>query len=167
MQDFEEAEEMEMNNNSATNDRKSDDDLFQNNLSQESKHSRKSVVTAHRNTSGREKKVKKFNFKKGARAKFRREFLHHILTHHKWKVGMEDYGNSRKFHGTVTSGNGKSGRNYSFDDSLANHKEERVKSRTTLSVADHEEEEKEQDHVTEECNKIEDEESNIQLKMHR
>ena len=66
IQDFEEVGEMDINNNSAKNDGNSDN-FFMNNSLQESQCSRKSVVTASQNTSGSEKKVKKFKFKKGVR----------------------------------------------------------------------------------------------------
>ena len=80
-----------MNNHVTTNDSNSDD-LIENNSSQELKHIVKSVVAASRNTSGSEKKVKKLYCKK-----------YRTLTHHQQKLGMEDYGNSRKFHGTIMS----------------------------------------------------------------
>ena len=80
---------------------------------------------------------------------------------------MEDCGNSRKFHGTFISGNRKSGRNASFDIMPADHKEVRVERRNILSVADHDKEEKEHDHVVEECDKIEGKESSTQLKSWR
>ena len=62
------------------------------------------------------KKEKKFNCKKGARAKVRREDLLYVLAHDSQKVGIEEYRNSRKLYGTRISGNGKFGFNVSFDD---------------------------------------------------
>ena len=70
-QDFEEVEEMEMRDDSVTNDRSSDD-FLENNSSQESHRSRKLVVSAPRSMRGRENEVKKFYCEKGARVKVRR-----------------------------------------------------------------------------------------------
>ena len=39
--------------------------------------------------------------------KARRDNFYHALTHHKNKVVVEDYGNSRDFHGTIIRLNGK------------------------------------------------------------
>ena len=80
---------------------------------------------------------------------------------------MENYGHSMHFYGIITSGNGISGRNTSFDNVLADHKEVHIKRRSILSVADPEEEEQEHDHVAEQCDKNEDKESNIKLKSQR
>ena len=96
-----------MSNNSATNG-SNNYYLFENNSSQESQCSKKSVVTASRNKSGREKKTKNFNCEKGARVKVRRKILWYALTHHQQKVGIGDYGNSRKMYRTNMSVNGKS-----------------------------------------------------------
>ena len=60
---------MEIKNNSATNDSNSDD-FLEDNSSQESQHSRKSVISTYRSTSRRETKAKKFDCKKEAREKF-------------------------------------------------------------------------------------------------
>ena len=81
MQDFEETEKTEMSNDTAINDRISDH-FFEKKSSQESQHSRKSSVTTSLNTSGREKKAKKFNCKNGIRVRLFRENLHRALTHH-------------------------------------------------------------------------------------
>ena len=78
-----------MSKNSATNDRNSDN-LFENNSSQEQQHRIKLELAASRKTSEKEKRVKKFKFKKGARVTFRRDNLHRTLTHHQQKMGVED-----------------------------------------------------------------------------
>ena len=62
--------------------------------------------------------------------------------HNQQKAGMEEYGNSRKFYGTMIIDNGKSGHNFSFDDMSAEHKEVHIKRRSMSSVADPEEEER-------------------------
>ena len=59
---------MEIKINNTTNDRNFDG-FIENSSSQESQHSRKSVVTASLNASGREKKLKKFNCKKMSKGK--------------------------------------------------------------------------------------------------
>ena len=46
---------------------------------------------------------------------------------------------------------------------LADHKEVHAKRRSALNVEDHDKEEQEQDNAAEECDEIEDKESNIQL----
>ena len=79
-------------------------------------------------------------------------------------MGIEDCGNSKNFYGIITSGNGKSGRKFSFDNVPDAHNEVHVKRRSILSVADPDEEDQEQDHVAEKCENIENKESNIQLK---
>ena len=80
---------------------------------------------------------------------------------------MEDCGNSRIFYSMFTSRNGKSGHNVSFDNVTAEHKEVRVERRNTPSIVDPDKAQKEHDHVAEECDKIEDENSNVQLKSQR
>ena len=66
---------------------------------------------------------------------------------------MEDYYDSRNFYGIIASRIGKNGHNASFHEMLANHKEAYVKRRNELYVVDPDKEEKEHDHVTEECEK--------------
>ena len=73
--------------------------------------------------------------------KSRRDNLYHMLTHHHQKIGMEYYGNSTNFCGTLMSGKDKSEYNASFDDFLAYHKEVRVERRNMLAAVDHDEEE--------------------------
>ena len=70
-----------MINNSRKNDSKSDD-LLQKKSSQESQHSRKTVVAVSLNTSRRQKKVKKIDFKKVSRVKARQDYLNNALTQH-------------------------------------------------------------------------------------
>ena len=94
---------MERDNDSEANDSNRDD--LTKNVS--SKESRKSAVTANRRSSGRDEKVKKFNCKKGERAKARRKNLHHASTHDHPEVGMEEHGNIRNVYVTIMSGNGK------------------------------------------------------------
>ena len=81
--------------------------------------------------------------------KTRRDNLHHVLTHHQQKVGMEDYGDSRNSYGTIISGNGKSGYNVSFHDMSADHKEVHAKRRNVLPVVDPDKGDKKHDHVKE------------------
>ena len=119
-QHLEFSEDMQCNNNSEAND-SNRYDLSENISSQESQCSRKLVVSASRNSSCRDTKVKKFNFKKGERVKVRRYNLHHMLTHNRQKLGIEECGNSRNFYGAITSDNGKRGCNISFDDMPSKH----------------------------------------------
>ena len=93
-QDFEYVKEMEINKNSKTSDSRSDY-LLENNSSQGSQHSRKSVVIVPRNSSRKENKVRKFNCKKGTREKERWEHSRHLLARNYQKIGMEDCNNSR------------------------------------------------------------------------
>ena len=62
---------------------------------------------------------------------------------------------------------GKIGHNVSFDSLPDDYKEVHVERKNMMSVADHEGEEKENGHAADECDKIKDEESNIQLKSQR
>ena len=156
-----------MNNNVAINDRSSDYAFLENNSSQEQQCSRKSLGPESRSTSGRKKKAKKFNREKGVRLKVLGENLHHMLTHNDQKVEIEYHGDSRNSHETMTSGNGKSGHNASFDNMPSDYKEVHAERRTTFSVVEPDEEEQEHNNVAEECDKIEDKESNSQLKSQR
>ena len=74
-------EEMEHNSDSETNEffREDSSEI---DSSQESQSNRKLVVTASRNSSRREKKAKKFNFKKGEKLKVCRNGLFYLLAHH-------------------------------------------------------------------------------------
>ena len=66
--------------------------------------------------------------------------------------------------GAIMSENAKSRYKSSFDDMLAGHKEVRTKRRNIFSVLDPDEEGQENDRLAKECDKIEEKESNIQLK---
>ena len=101
---------------------------------------------------------------KKERGKILQENFYHALAHNQPKVGMEDFRNSRNFHSTITSMNGKGGCNTSFDDVPANHKEAQVERRSMMHDEDPDEEEKEHDYAAEECDKIEGKELRNQLK---
>ena len=73
-------------------------------------------------------------------------------------MGIEDYDNSRNFCGIITSGNRKSRCDVSFDVIPDDHEEVHIRRRSIISVVDTDKEEKEHDHMVEECNKIEDKE---------
>ena len=111
--------------------------------------------------------MKKFDGEKGARAKFRRKNSYHILTRHQQKMGMDYFADSRNFCRTITCANSKSGNNAYFDSMLDDHKEVCAKRRSILSNVDPNVEEQDHDHVVEERDRIEDKESNIQLKSQR
>ena len=49
---------------------------------------------------------------------------------------MEEYGNNRKWYGTIASGNVKCGRNVLFDDVTEKYKQFYIKRRNMLSVID-------------------------------
>ena len=67
---------------------------------------------------------------------------------------MENYDNSRTFYSTIISGNVKSRWNFSFDYIPVDHKEVRVKRINILHAGYPDEEEKENDHLAEEYDKI-------------
>ena len=81
-------------------------------------------------------------------------------------MGIEEHGNSRKCLWCENKSQWKSGRNASFDDVPTEHKEVCFR-KNMLSAVDPNKEEQECDHGTEEHKKIEDKESNIQLKSQR
>ena len=97
---------MKHNEKSETNDNNRKH-LSEKMSSQESQSSRNLAVDTSRSSSRREKKVKKFNCKKGARAKECQDNSCHVLAHDYQKVGMEKYGNNRNVYGATSSGNEK------------------------------------------------------------
>ena len=94
----------------------------------------------------------------------RRDCLRRALTNDHQKVGIEEHRNRRNFCDSITSVNGKSGHNVSFNGMPDEHKQDRFKRRNVLSVTAPDEEEKENDHISEKFKKIEEKESNAQLK---
>ena len=75
--------------------------LSQNASLQESQHSIKLVVTTSRNSSRRKNKLGKFYCEKVSRVKACQYNSHYTLTRNHQKVGMEEHGNSRNFHGAM------------------------------------------------------------------
>ena len=77
---------------------------------------------------------------------------------------MEECLNRRNLYGTTKTINVKFGCSFSFDGMPAEHKKVYIERRNTLTVACPDEEEQENDHAAEDCEKIEYKESNAQLK---
>ena len=118
----------------------------------QSKRGKEKRPTTARNLSTYTKKKRRANCKKGARIKIRRDNLFHILKSDKQKVDIQQYGNSRNFHGEIMSGNGKQGYNIKFDDLPADDQMVYVRRRNIIVVIEEGEEEVECDHVNVDLN---------------
>ena len=62
--------------------------------------------------------------------------LFHILIHHQQKAVLHKYGNSRNFHSTILSGNGKQGDNINVDELPSDWQEVHAKRRNIITFVD-------------------------------